>query len=258
MYCEWCGEFIDDNAKKCPNCGKKNPFYKKPKASRKKSIITLSIVIPLIVVIVTAILVVGFAVEIPLYEDFGINMHKFIVHNSEKAPIVTMKSTRTVKGVVISENTYAFDSERQICYYQRISRTNNAYYDYLEFSCYDIANGKEYSCTSYSNGSYLNGQYTSSSSGKIALTGQTIKTPTYSWDNIKSSVINMMSTPGIGCSATSYTVLFKGDCDIRFHFATPTKDRVLAEGYKVKKINFNDEVYEFSYEYIESEYFTLK
>ncbi len=253
MYCEWCGELIEDNAKKCPNCGKKNPFYKKPKASRKKSIITLSIVIPLIVVVVTAILVVGFAIEIPLNDDLGIKMHEYIVDNSKKAPIVTMKWTRGD-----TEEIYAFDSERQICYYQRISRSNNAYYDYLEFGCYDIANGKEYSYSSYSNSSYFNGQYTSSSSGKIALTGQTIKTPTYSWDNIKSRVTSSMSHPGRGCANTSYTVLFKGDCDIRFHFATPTRDRVLAEGYKVKKINFFDEVYEFSYEYIESEYFTLK
>ena len=251
MYCEWCGELIEDNAKKCPNCGKKNPFYKKPKASRKKKIVTLSIVIPLLVVIVTAILVVGFAIEIPLYEDFGIKMHEYIVDNSEKAPIVTMKCTRN-----LTEDIYAFDSERQIFYRQYITKSSDGIIYSISFDCYDIKYGMQYSYSGYSNVYYS--QNDNASVGKIELSAQPIKTPTYSWDDIKSRVTNSMSLPGRGCAATSYTVLFKGDCDIRFHFATPTKDRVLAEGYKVKKINFFDEVYEFSYEYIESEYFTLK
>ncbi|MCR4874829.1 MAG: zinc ribbon domain-containing protein [Clostridia bacterium] len=255
MYCEWCGELIDDNAKKCPNCGKKNPFYKKPKASRKKRVVTLSIVIPLIVVIVTAILVVGYNVEIQLNDDLSKAMHEYIVDNSKKAPIVTMKCTRYERAV-LTEDIYAFDSERQICYRQYITKLSDGSVNSISFYYYDIKYGREYLYSGYSNVYYS--QNGNASVGKIELSAQPIKTPTYSWDDIKSRVTGSMSHPGRGCANTCYAVLFKGDCDLRFHFATPTTDRVLAEGYKVKKINFFDEVYEFSYEYIESEYFVLK
>ncbi len=260
MYCEWCGELIEDNAKKCPNCGKKNPFYKKPKASHKKSIITLSIVIPLLVAIVTAILVVGYNVEIQLNDDLSRAMHEYIVDNSTKAPLVTMASKSTYKArngnVTTTEETYAYDSERQICYRQYITKSSDGSIDDISFYCYDIANGKEYSYVG--NSLWYNYQKNNALNGKIELSSQSIQTPTYYWDDIVSRLTGVMSAPGRGCANTCYAVLFKGNCDMRFNFDSSQRHRVVTEDFKVKKIVWFGDTYNFTYDYIESEYFVLK